>query len=670
LQADPLVHGVFWSLALNVAAYVLGSLLSSPSPMERLQANIFVGARKGAMAQSFRGWHTPVRVGELQSAVARYLGEERAREAFDEFAAARNVSPSLFDEADIHLLRYAEHLLASVIGTSSSRLVLSLLLRGGTVSKKAALRLLDEASLAVQHSRDVLQTALDHTGHGVAVYDNQLRLVSWNREFVRVFSMPDGFLRVGMPIDEIIRGNAVRGIYGPGRIDDIVAERMQRVSGKRTFRTTIMPTGRVVEVRANDIPDGGTVVTFTDVTESVVTEKALESRVNERTRELTHLNQELARAKAEADSANYSKTRFLAAASHDILQPLNAARLYVASLVERATEPNVDLVANVDASLQSVEEIFSVLLDISRLDAGALMPDISTFRLGDVLRQLEVEFLPLAREKNLELRVVDTDLWVRSDRRMLRRLLQNFVSNAIKYTPEGRVLMGVRRQRGRRALIQVWDTGLGIPASSQRVIFKEFHRLDPGARVARGLGLGLSIVERIARVLDHSLLLKSAPGKGSVFTVRVPTVPAPSKPASRSKAAAAPSSLVSGTHVLCIDNEPAILDGMQTLLEGWGCKVNTASTFVEAAAIADQGTPPDIIIADYHLDGGDGLSVIRKLREQLDADIPAILITADRGQTVRDDARALGLEVLHKPLRPAALRALLAQLCAARPAAE
>ena len=236
-----------------------------------------------------------------------------------------------------------------------------------------------------------------------------------------------------------------------------------------------------------------------------------------------------------ADAANITKTKFLAAASHDILQPLNAARLYVTSLVERQG-PGEDgrLVENLDASLEAVEEILSALLDISRLDTGALKPEASNFRIDEILRQLEVEFTPLAKAKGLELAFVASSCAVRSDRRLLRRLLQNLISNAIKYTPKGRVLVGCRRD-GKRVRIDVYDTGLGIPASKKKVIFKEFHRLDQGAKVARGLGLGLSIVERIARMLGHKVDLKSTPTRGSHFSVEVPL--APRAPARRSRAA-------------------------------------------------------------------------------------------------------------------------------------
>ena len=204
--------------------------------------------------------------------------------------------------------------------------------------------------------------------------------------------------------------------------------------------------------------------------------------MQERTEELTRLNTELGRAKGEAEQANISKTRFLAAASHDILQPLNAARLYVTSLVERQSGGNdAQLITNIDASLDAVEEIFGALLDISRLDTGAMKPEIVRFRIDELLRQLEVEFTPLAQEKGLRLKFIPCSLAVRSDRRLLRRLLQNLVSNAVKYTPQGRVLVGCRRYKG-RLRVDIYDTGLGIPASKKQAIFQEFHRLDQGAK--------------------------------------------------------------------------------------------------------------------------------------------------------------------------------------------
>ncbi|MEA2876795.1 MAG: hypothetical protein QOF14_1991 [Hyphomicrobiales bacterium] len=670
LDLPPLVHGVLWSLALNLFAYVTSSLARAPTAIERLQANLFVPSELAPMTPSFRLWRSSVTVEELTATVARYLGEERTHSSFASFAASRRISLDPKQEADFHLLRYAEHILASAIGAASSRLVLSLLLRKRTVSTKAALKLLDDANAAIQYNREILQTALDHVRQGIAVFDKDLRLVCWNRQFGEILDLPLALTRVGIGLDEILRHNGERGALGPGRVEDLVHERIKRyLSGAEPIRERFADRGLVVEIRANHMPDGGLVTTATDVTPSVEAAEALERanenlerRVKERTEELTRLNDALARAKGEAEEANVSKTRFLAAASHDILQPLNAARLYVTSLVERqGSGEDARLVSNVDASLEAVEEILGALLDISRLDSGAMRPEISSFRMDEMMRQLEVEFAPLAREKGLAVTFVPSTRSVRSDRRLLRRLLQNLVSNAIKYTPQGRVLIGCRLGAG-RLRIDVYDTGLGIPQSKKREIFREFHRLDQGAKVARGLGLGLSIVERIARVLDHRIALQSKPGRGSHFSVTVPLAPALPLDAKARAPQRVDVGQLADMLVLCIDNEPKILDGMETLLGGWGCRVLKAPDLKSAlATVSDAKAVPSGLLVDYHLDSGNGIDAIAALRWRFGTDLPAILITADRSPQVREEARARDVQVLNKPLKPAALRALIAQ---------
>ncbi len=329
----------------------------------------------------------------------------------------------------------------------------------------------------------------------------------------------------------------------------------------------------VIEVRANRMPGGGLVITFSDVTPSFEAAEALEranatleKRVRDRTEELTRLNSELALAKGIAEDANASKTRFLAAASHDILQPLNAARLYVTSLVERQNGgEDSRLVENIDDSLEAIEDILGALLDISRLDAGAMTPAITSFRMADLMRSLEIEFMPIARDKGLDLRFVACSLPVESDRSLLRRLLQNFISNAIKYTPRGRVLIGCRR-RGDALEISIFDTGVGIPVQKRGEIFKEFHRLEQGARIARGLGLGLSIVERLARVLNHRIAISANVSGGSAFSVTVPVATAVNHTAAVTSATPLSKTPMSGSLIVCIENDPAILDGMKTLL--------------------------------------------------------------------------------------------------------
>lgn len=683
---DHLVTGTVFSLTLNSLAYVLLSLKRPTTPMERLQANLFISSDRPAMAQAFRLWRVSVTMGELHSTVSRYLGAERTSETFQNFLNRRGQSFDAGQEADIHLMRFAEHQLSSAIGASSSRLVLSLLMRRREVNKKTALRLLDDASAAIQYNRDLLQHALDHARQGVTVFDRNLHLMCWNREFQSLFELNDEQCYSGVGLDEIIRHNAVRGLYGEGPSDDYIAARLESFVGDaEPVRVRLYPSEKVVEIRTAHMPDGGIVTTYTDITDTVAAEEALERanetlerRVTERTEELTRLNSALVQAKAEADEANTSKTRFLAAASHDILQPLNAARLYTTTLVERDRAfANPQLAENIDAALEAVEDILGALLDISRLDAGAMKSEISTFRIDDILKPLSLEFEPMARSKGLRLRFVPSSLTIRSDRRLLRRLLQNLVSNAIKYTPAGKtprgtIVVGCRRH-GKTVTAQIYDNGIGIPLSKQKLIFQEFQRLDQGVRAARGLGLGLSIVERIARVLDHKIQVRSKSGHGSVFSVDIP-MGASIVPAARSESApvgpvAAP---LKDMVLLCIDNEPAILDGMNMMLSGWGCKVITAASLTEAfeALKSEQASAfkkPDIIIADYHLDRGTGIEAIIALRWKLGQDIPAVLLTADRSPAVRDEAGEKLIHVMNKPLKPAALRVFLAQTRASLP---
>jgi Na+/proline symporter/signal transduction histidine kinase/ActR/RegA family two-component response regulator len=679
LDLPPLVHGVVLSLLANVILYVSCSLARRPTAIERVQADVFVPSSLAPMAPSFRLRRSSVTTEELIATIARYLGEERTRESFASFAASRRVSLAPQAEADFQLLQYGEYLLASAIGAASSRLVLSLLLRKRTVSTKAALKLLDDANAAIHYNREILQTALDHVRQGIAVFDKDLALVCWNRQFGEIFDLPHSLTRIGIALDEILRHIAKHDARDARDLDDQVAQRLARYTSEaEPFLERIADRGLVIEVRADRMPDGGVVTTFTDITPSVKAAEALERanatlerRVRERTGDLTRLNAELERAKAEADDANVSKTRFIAAASHDILQPLNAARLYVTSLIERQ-EAGADgsLVQNIDASLEAVEEIFTALLDISRLDTGAMKPELTDFGISELLQRLEVEFAPVAREKGLDLIFMPCSLAVRSDRRLLRRLLQNLVSNAIKYTPKGTVMVGCRR-RGGKLRVEVYDTGIGIPHAKRRAVFKEFHRLDQGARVARGVGLGLSIVERIARVLNCELALKSNVGRGSRFSVEVPRASAAIVEPMVHAVPKAATGQLAGTVVLCIDNERTILDGMQTLLGGWGCRVLTAADLTEAlATLEGSGLEPDGLLVDYHLDGDDGIGAIAELRRRHGRDLGAILVTADRSLRVREEARAAGVQVLNKPVKPASLRALITQWRVQRVAAE
>lgn len=673
LYFEPLTHGVIWSIGLNIATYVAVSLLQMPAPIERLQAHVFVDDdRPGPIPQpAQRLWRSSITVGDLQETVARYLGRERAKRSFAEYASSRGVKLTIHSEADLQLVRFAEHLLASSIGAASSRLVLSLLLRRENMTGKNAMQLLDDASEALQYNRDLLQSALDQVRHGLSVFDTDMRLICWNRQFRKILDVPPELARIGAPLDRILKALAERGDFGPGDPEEQVADRLLRLAvTKETFQEKLSNGDRILEVRTSPMPQGGIVTTFSDITDRMAAASALaranetlERRVRERTAELLDLNAALEKAKSKADEANLDKTRFLAAASHDVLQPLNAARLYATSLMERPLDDtSTELIGNVDASLNAVEEIFSALIDISRMDAGRLSVDIEPVLLAELFDGLSVDFAPAAQERGLSLTIVPTSLWVRSDRRLLRRVLQNFVSNAIKYTRSGKVILGARR-RGDDVVIQVLDTGPGIPDDQRQLIFREFRRLEGAGSTVAGLGLGLSIVERICRILRHRIELNSQAGKGSSFAVVTPRSEALNTDPAPVPIVRAPAGTLAGLSVLCIDNEPAVLAGMETLLTGWKCDVRTAPSIVEAVrTVKGAGGCPDIILADYHLDLGTGLEAIRALREDLRVSLPAIIITADHTPEVERLIRDADVGLLRKPVKAAALRALMTRL--------
>jgi signal transduction histidine kinase len=439
--------------------------------------------------------------------------------------------------------------------------------------------------------------------------------------------------------------------------------------GRAHTSERLFPNGRVIELIGNPMPGGGFVMSFTDITafreaEQALTEanEGLERRVTERTHELSQLNVALTEAKGTAESANQSKTRFLAAVSHDLMQPLNAARLFSAALSHQddgLSSEAQKLVHHLDTSLRSAEDLISDLLDISRLENGKINPDPKPFVLNELFDTLGAEFKALARDQGLKFRVRGSTLRVDSDIKLLRRILQNFLTNAFRYA-KGPVLLGVRRHKDELCL-EVWDRGPGIPKDKLTVIFEEFKRLDSHqTRAEKGLGLGLAIADGLCRVLGHTLQVRSWPGRGSVFSVSVPLAKA--QTATPSKVAPLNGKLLSGAQVLCIDNEDSILIGMNSLLTRWGCQVWTARNRDECAALLSDGVRPQLALVDYHLDNGEtGTELMAWLRTRLGEPVPGVVISADgRPETVAQ-VHAAGLDYLAKPVKPAALRALLSR---------
>jgi two-component system, sensor histidine kinase len=382
---------------------------------------------------------------------------------------------------------------------------------------------------------------------------------------------------------------------------------------------------------------------------------------------------ELQEKSRQLESANLAKSRFLAAASHDLRQPLHALNLFVAQLRDESDPgERSQLIARICAAVSAMNELFETLLDMSRLDAGVLEPNLTEFPIERLLKRIETTFTESAREKGLRLGVVSSSAWVRSDFILLERIILNLVSNAVRYTPHGGVVIGCRH-RGIRLRIDVWDSGPGIPKDQQRHIFCEFYQIggrQPDSRA--GLGLGLSIVDRLGQLLGHPVELASRPGKGSCFSISVPLVATRRVTAEAVEPPATIANPAKGRLIVVIDDDALVLEGMRGILQSWGCRVVTgASDTAALAQLAQEGARPDLIISDFRLaNGRAGVEAIERLRGVLDTAIPAFLISGDTGPERLREASASGYHLVHKPVPPMALRTTLNRLLRAHDVAR
>ncbi len=652
---DTLTHGVVWSLGANAAVFYLVSLVSRERVAERLQATEFVSPFE-TRSPSMRGG---ISAADLRLLIERFMGTDRA---LDEFDAAHALNGAA--KADAHLIEATERILSGAIGASSARIVMDSALMGRSVEMREVAELVEEASQALAFSRELLESTINHLDQAISVVDKDMRLVAWNEQYVRLFDYPPDLIEVGRPIGDLIRANVERGLL-QGTADDEVERRLAHMrAGSPYVHQRQFADGRVFEMRGNPMPGGGFVTSFTDITVYREAERALqrtnvelEMMVAERTRALES-------AKSEADLANRSKTRFLAAATHDLLQPLNAARLFSAALAEDTDSAGKrETLTHIDASLVSAEDMLNALLDISKLEAGAMPTEIAAVPLAPMFEALAREFGVMAEQAGLTLTIRPTTLAVTSDAKLLRRVVQNLVSNAIRYTETGKILVGARR-RGDAVVIEVWDTGIGIPAAKQMTIFEEFQRLGATDRQGRkSVGLGLATVDHIVRVLGHTIALCSVPGRGSRFQLSLPhTQAAKVAPVDAEHRIQAGSSETAGAVVLCLDNDTQVLDAMRALLHRWGCIVLSAATPAEALSLVAQSDRLDLILADHQLDDGvTGFDALAQLNAAQGGLPPVIMITADHSEAVADRAHAEGFGLLTKPVRPAALRALIRQ---------
>jgi signal transduction histidine kinase len=515
-------------------------------------------------------------------------------------------------------------------------------------------KLLDEQA-------QMVRATLDHIDQAVLIFDAKARLAGWNRRLREIFAPPSAILASGTPFAQLLNDLMRRRQLGRSNIRQVLTDWVNgQTSRPELVVDLVQDDGTELRLSAQAMPDRGFVISFTDLTTErrAISEmhrlnETLEARVQARTIELEA-------ARDAAERANASKSRFVASASHDLLQPLNAAKLFLASLAAMENPPaQARLIGRVQSAFGSVEDILAALLDLSKFDIGAARARVETVPLGPLFARLRDEFQPMADRRGLQFRVMPCGASVQSDPVYLKRILQNLVSNALRYTERGRVVLGARRQ-GSALRLEVWDTGAGIPPDKQTEIFKEFTRLNPNGEA--GMGLGLAIVEQACALLGHPLTLQSEPGRGTVFWLHLPQATDAAQTTLALPEADPSSGLLSDMLVLVIENDPTSRRAIMGMLEDWGASPVEAASLLDAQVqIADLGLAPDVILADHQLDdGATGLQAIAALRAA-HGEIPALLVTADHGPELAAQAEQAGVLVMTKPLALRRLRRVLQQ---------
>ncbi|GLQ13516.1 PAS domain-containing hybrid sensor histidine kinase/response regulator [Psychrosphaera saromensis] len=679
-------QGVIISLIVNSLAYYVFSLMAKERLIDKIQAAAFVHPNVKVPIARQKLLHTSASVKDLTDLLLTFLGNGRCDQLLLEYEqdqeelaikeGSQIVKLKDTEELTHHFVEYCERMLAGVLGASSAQSLVNIVLSGKQLDVEDVVNFFDDTTMALKTNQAILFSSLENLSQGISVIDKDLNLVAWNKQYLELFDYPKSMVKVGLPIKNLIKFNALRGECGHGEIDELVNKRLSHLksSQKHSFIRR-RSDGRVIEMVGNPLPNGGFVTSFNDITSFIETEQALkdaninlEHKVKRRVDQISEISQELRLAKQEAEQANASKTRFLALASHDVLQPLNAARLYVSSLSEDSlTQSQHQTLDKVDQSLYAMEDLLATLLEISKLEQGALVPTFTHFKLSSVLRPLCDEIAAQCQQKGIKFIEHWHDEVVHCDATYLRRILQNFLSNAAKYTHEGKVLIGIRyvkSSNGQGSIrIEVWDTGEGISQSDHQHVFQDFYRTHTGS--IKGLGLGLGVVERMSEQLKCPIKLSSRFGKGSCFGVTI-ELGDPNLVAEASQFALHESSQFNHLNVICVDDETQNLDAMKSLLEKWNCHCLCFSS-VEALSEylqLPECVCPDVLLIDYQLvpSTTSGLELIQQVRSHWDLDIPAALITAVKEESLKETCKQLDVRYMPKPLKPAALKSWLKSL--------
>ena len=700
---DSTSHGVFYSLLLNVICYVVVSLISQRSVGEKLQAEYFVN-------KSQNQFERHLSLDDLYSLLVRFIDKPAADSLITFAKSSGKIEKNI---------EYTRLQLSGVLGSASTRMVMKAASTSQDMPLEDVVSIVDEANQMFRFNRELLQSGVENIEQGISVIDADMRLVAWNQRYIQLLDYPESFVCAGKPIEELLRYNIAKGIItstgtGTGEStskhdegEDLITRRIEhmRMGHNHHFQRS-MPNGVVLEIRGQSMPGGGFVSTFSDITAHIEAEKALkkaneslEKRVEERTQELRY-------AKAEAEAANSSKTRFLAAASHDLMQPFNALSLFTSMLKKKVENDELaQLANNIDDSLNVVEALLSDLVEISRLDNNLDIIEKNHFALDELLIPLKNEFTVLAQQDDISFSYQASSTWVNSDKRMLRRILQNFLSNAIHYCRDktgdkagipNKIVLGVRHKKD-VVRVEVWDNGPGIAVEKQLTIFQEFERLEQNREIP-GLGLGLAIAERMASLLDLKISLNSTVGKGTCFMLELPRVShntvnipnnlpneilsstssttpnnvtykasdnVPTKTASHStKNNNTANEGFADMSVLVIDNDALMLTAISSQLIDWGCVVYTAKDQASLTeVVSNMQQPARFIIADYHLDNDtNGVDLVSHLLRKEHWQTPCVICSADPSEQVRQHTSDANFLFLRKPVKALALKRLIRQM--------
>lgn len=671
-------HGVFYSLISNIACFVLVSLLTHRSLGEKLQADIFI-------SKSQRKHERNLSTEDLYSLLLRFI-DKNAADALLKIAKSNQAAQSNNDVDAINLIEYTRLQLSGVLGSASTRMVMKAASTSEKMPLEDVVSIVDEANEMFRFNRELLQSGVENIEQGISVVDADMRLVAWNQRYIELLDYPEGFVQAGLPVETLLKFNISRGIIaGNANNEQMIAKRIAHMkNGDSHHFQRKMPNGIVLEISGQSMPAGGFVSTFSDITAHIEAEKALKKANENLEKRVESRTQELQKAKSEAEAAYSSKSRFLAAASHDLMQPFNALSLFTSMLKNKVQGDELTALAeNIDDSLNVVEALLSDLVEISRLDSSSEKIDKSHFALDDLLSPLKNEFSALSKQANIHFSYQLSQCVVHSDKRMLRRVIQNFLSNAVHYCNDkqgnkagirNRILLGIRRTKS-MIRVEVWDNGPGIALAQQKAIFREFERLEQNREIP-GLGLGLAISERIAKLLGLSISVKSQEGKGTCFSIEIPRVNTTeatlltANAANKRNISSEANSEISSTKpftnivVLLIDNDELMLTAMTKQLIDWGCQVLTAYDQVSCQQkLTQAGLKPDIIIADYHLDyGNNGVELVANLLAVKNWQLPTIICSADPSESVRQHTSDAQCLFLRKPIKSLALKRIMKQL--------